>query len=243
MANVNTGEDVDTGDALPAGGPAGSLPPSDSVSGSGAGLEGPVADEALGADAPVAPAEAAVTALLQQVLASNQAIVDSNHAIAARITAIEIAQRQLHPPRLQHLPTAAQPADPAQGRASCHRGPPGPSGPSHLLGSPNPVRRPPPAWSSRPSLGWRPGCGGPCLAPNISWRAGVSAPWRSCRLTCCASSSRISLVSPWSARNNFRAFRNSSSIFFSSGPRRRDPPRPAGRGVLSHDHCRLQGRA
>ena len=67
-------EGVGRGDALPAGGSAGPLPPSDTVAGGGAGPAGPMVDEILVDDGPVAPAAAQpqeVTALLQQVLTSN----------------------------------------------------------------------------------------------------------------------------------------------------------------------------
>ena len=75
-------------------------------------------DAVLVADDPVAQAAAQppeVTALLQQVLASNQVIVASNQAIAARITALEIAQGKPHLQGMQHLPMAAQPAGVALG--------------------------------------------------------------------------------------------------------------------------------
>ena len=57
-------------------------------------------DMVLVADDSVVPSAAQpeeVTALLQQVLTTNQVIVASNQAIVARITALEIAQMQPHP--------------------------------------------------------------------------------------------------------------------------------------------------
>ena len=57
-------------------------------------------DLVLVADDSVVPSAAQpeeVTALLQQVLTTNQVIVASNQAIVARITALEIAQMQPHP--------------------------------------------------------------------------------------------------------------------------------------------------
>ena len=56
-----------------------------------------------------------VAAVLQQVPASNEYIVGSNHAFEAHITLIEIAQGRRHPPNRQHLPTAAETAGVALG--------------------------------------------------------------------------------------------------------------------------------
>ena len=88
-------EGADSGDALPAGWSAGPLPRSDTVAGGRAGPAGPMVDMVLVADDSVVPSAAQpqeVTALLQQVLTSIQVIVASNQAIAARITALEIAR-------------------------------------------------------------------------------------------------------------------------------------------------------
>ena len=66
----------------------------------GAGHAGPMVDMVLVADDSVVPSAAQpeeVTALLQQVLTTNQVIVASNQAIVARITALEIARMQPHP--------------------------------------------------------------------------------------------------------------------------------------------------
>ena len=103
-------EGADSADALPAGWSAGPLTTSDAVAGGGADPAGPMVDLVLVADDSVVPSAAQheeVTALLQQVLTSNQVIVASNQAIAARITAHDITQRQPHLQGTQHLPMAA----------------------------------------------------------------------------------------------------------------------------------------
>lgn len=101
-------ESADRGGGLPAGGLAGPLPSSDAVAGGAGGFAGPAVEEVLVANGLAAQAAAQppqVTAL-QRVLDSTQAIVANNQAIAARITANELAQGPLHPQGLQNLPMA-----------------------------------------------------------------------------------------------------------------------------------------
>ena len=137
-------------------------------------LCGPMVDEVPAADGAAAQAAAhppKVMALPQQVLASNEAIVASTQAIAARVTAIEIAQgRACSTCRWRPNPLWSR-----SGRASCSRGAPAPLGHSRHGGFPYPVRRPPPAWPSRPTPDWRPSCGDPWPAPSTFWRGGASA--------------------------------------------------------------------
>ena len=108
----------------------------------------------------------------------------------------------------------------------------------HLLtwGFPNSVRRPPPAWPSRETLGWRPICGGPWLAPNTSGarelqRGGGSVARPSTPHTQ-ADCLRLRVLHITTAG----PLRNRCKQFLLPGPGRRDPARHAGRSAFSHFH-------
>ena len=193
-----------------------------------AGPAGPMVDMVLFADDSVVPSAAQpqeVTALLQQVLTSNQVIVASNQAIADRITALEMAKRQPHPQGMKHLPISDQPDGVALETV-------------HLLrwGFPNPVGRQPPARPSRQTFGWRPICGGPWLVPNASGardlqRGGGSVarpPTQHAQADC------------WRLRGLHMTTAGPLRIrrrqFLPPGPGRRHPAHHASGGAFSHFH-------
>ena len=108
----------------------------------------------------------------------------------------------------------------------------------HLLpwGFPNSVGRLPPARPSRPTLGWRPICGGSWLAPNTSGARELQRGGGSVART----STPHTQADFWRLRGLHITTAGPLGVrrrqFLPHGPARRDPARYADRGAFSHFH-------